>query len=219
MASPKLFLILLAIVLEPTATSFGALVTGDGGDLTIIDDAGNPSNGLRFLDMSFSVGLTSLAAITNAQLTYSNARLATPAEWDDLFAAAGIVSDNVLLSASDGFSLGSSVVLSSTTNYDDGDLKDLLGPTNGTFSAIIWTDPDGSNSSSTTRDYVTLDPNGVVLRSSSITPAQSPIGWLLVSEATAVPEPTTLAVLGIGTVGIAARNRRRRRTHDKSQPL
>ena len=42
----------------------------------IIDDAGNASNGLRYLDMSFSDGLTEADALANAQATYSNARLA-----------------------------------------------------------------------------------------------------------------------------------------------
>jgi hypothetical protein len=57
----------------------------------IIDDVGNPSDGLRFLDMTYSDGLSLAAAIANAQATYANARLATASEFDDLFSAAGIV--------------------------------------------------------------------------------------------------------------------------------
>jgi hypothetical protein len=55
------------------------------GDLNIINDAGNPSDGLRYLDMTYSDGLTQAAALTNAQATYANARLATASEFDDLF--------------------------------------------------------------------------------------------------------------------------------------
>ena len=37
------------------------------GDLNIIDDPGNPSDGLRYLDMTFSDGLTKADALANAQ--------------------------------------------------------------------------------------------------------------------------------------------------------
>ena len=48
------------------------------GNLNIIDDPGNPSDGLRFLELSFSDGLSLTDALTNAQMTYSNAHLARP---------------------------------------------------------------------------------------------------------------------------------------------
>ena len=89
--------LVIAIVLAVPSVTFGAII--DNGDLTIIDDAGNASDGLRFLDMSYSDnvpggdysgGMTAAEALANAQATYANARLATPEEFDDLFAAAGL---------------------------------------------------------------------------------------------------------------------------------
>lgn len=64
------------------------------GDLNIIDDVGNASDGLRFLDMSYSVGRTQADALANARVIYSNARLATVAEWENLFLAAGILTSH-----------------------------------------------------------------------------------------------------------------------------
>ena len=92
------------------------------GDLNIIDDAGNPSDGLRFLDMTFSNGLTLADALTNAQMTYMNARQATPSEFDDLFAAA-----NVPASPNVGFSTG--VTTAGSANPAVGDLALILGYT------------------------------------------------------------------------------------------
>ena len=85
----------VALLVVLPGASFGGLVT-EVGDLNIIDDDGNPSNGLRYLDLTFSLNRTLASALANAQATYSNARLATASEWDDLFAAAGITYDALL---------------------------------------------------------------------------------------------------------------------------
>ena len=108
----------VALLVVLPGASFGGLVT-EVGDLNIIDDDGNPSNGLRYLDLTFSKGRTLASALANAQATYSNARLATPDEWDDLFDAAGITYDG-LLTASDAFETGTSEDISSNVAYDGG---------------------------------------------------------------------------------------------------
>jgi hypothetical protein len=63
------------------------------GDLNIINDAGNPSNGLGFLDLSSTLNLSREEALAHAQTIYPSARLATMIEHDNLFAAAGIAFD------------------------------------------------------------------------------------------------------------------------------
>ena len=67
----------LALAFAWHGASSAALV--EVGDLNIIDDPGNPSDGLRYLDMTYSDGLTLADALANAQATYPNARAATPA--------------------------------------------------------------------------------------------------------------------------------------------
>tara|TARA_R110002096_G_scaffold381363_1_gene575213 strand:- start:2114 stop:2611 length:498 start_codon:yes stop_codon:yes gene_type:complete len=96
----KLFLplALFAILIAPSAIAS----IDEVGDLNIINDMANPSDGLRYLDRSFSDGLSLAHALINAQGSYANARLATPSEWDDLFAAAGITYDGAV-TASDAF--------------------------------------------------------------------------------------------------------------------
>ena len=108
----------VALLVVLPGASFGGLIT-QVGTLNIIVDAGNPSNGLRYLDLDFSTGLTLAGALANAQATYSNARLATPDEWDDLFAAAGITYA-ASLTASDAFETGPTAVISSGVAYDGG---------------------------------------------------------------------------------------------------
>ena len=176
------------------------------GDLNIIDDAGNPSDGLRYLDMSYSDGLTQAAALAAAQVNYANARLATPSEFDDLFAAAGI-SYNGALTVADGFTDGSTAGISSGSNYDGGALRLILGLTNPAGFTNIWTDPDGSSQADTTRDRIILGLTGATVVNSTSLPPNDIIGWLLVSDAASVPEPTTLALM---TLGLAALGLRRR---------
>ena len=75
------------------------------GDLNIIQDTGNPSNRLRFLDLSFSRHLSLADALSNAQTMYSNVRSATASELDDFVATAGIYY-NAGLTASGAFTTG-----------------------------------------------------------------------------------------------------------------
>jgi hypothetical protein len=186
------------------------------GDLNIIVDVSNPSNGLRFLDMSYSDGLGKAAALAAAQNVYANARLATAAEFDDLFAAAGVVYQTGR-TASDSFLVGGDISIvsgtSSTTEPTDL-LINLLGPTNisgGAYELIIWTDPDGNDSTSTTRDYLTIHGkssasnynSGAGQSTVSAASGASYAGWLIVSDAAmaTVPEATSvIAWMILGSV-------------------
>lgn len=180
---------------------------GEVGGLNIIVDAGNPSDGLRYLDMTYSDGLTLVAALTAATAIYPNARLATPTEFDDLFAAAGITYTGSL-TASDGFSVGSSSILSSLAFYDGGTLMNQLGPTDAN-QTLIWTAPDSNSASTTTRDYIGIFASFAALQQFHLSPPNARFGWLIVSDAAQAPAPATLAVLAMGLGGIAVMRRKR----------
>jgi hypothetical protein len=180
------------------------------GDLNIISQFGNASDGLRYLDMSYSDGLTETAALANAQVTYANARLAIATEFDDLFAAAGIGYDQSGEVASDSFLPGSNTILSSGSNYDYGGLSLALGYTYVSYT-YLWTVPDGDQDSATTRDYIRLSPNDVFTANSSAIPgASSVLGWLIVSEAPipTVPAPPALILFAFGLAGLGLAKRR-----------
>ncbi|MFT6437923.1 MAG: hypothetical protein ACJAVI_006005, partial [Candidatus Azotimanducaceae bacterium] len=171
-------------------------------DLNIISQFGNASDGLRYLDMSYSDGLTKTAALANAQGTYANARLAIATEFDDLFAAAGIGYDQSGETASDSFLPGFGHFLSSGSNYDGGLLSLALGHTSP-GQTYIWTVPDGNNSSTTSFDYIHFTSSYVSMDQSSATPANSVLGWLIVSEAPVptVPAPPALILFAFGLAG------------------
>lgn len=74
--------------------SFSATLHADiieEGHLNIIYDPGNNSDGLAYLDLSYSMGMTRSEALANARTDYPNARLATPNEFSDLFDASGLL--------------------------------------------------------------------------------------------------------------------------------
>jgi hypothetical protein len=206
-------LTLVGIVLLVNSTRVdGGII--EVGDLNIINDAGNPSNGLAFLDLSFSDGRTLADALANAQLTYADARKATPSEWNDLFAAAGIGYDSISYHASDGFATGVNLTLSSGANYDGGALSGQLGVTDGGTGSYIWTDPDGSTNTSTTRDFIALRSGTNLAYANQIgqAPPHNSFAWLLVSNsAAAVPEPSSLTMASVITVGALYLRRRRRK--------
>ena len=189
------------------------------GDLNIIDDMTNSSHGLRFLDMSFSVGLDQAAALANAQATYADARLATPGEADDLIAAAGITY-NGASTIEDGWDAGATADISTGANYDAGALQLKLGTTStsGGGSTLFWTDPDGDSSAGSSRDFVFLAPSFLRINNSAATPAGSTVGWLIVSETAAVPEPSTFAVIGLAAIGLAGESTAAGRTRQLSLP-
>lgn len=160
------------------------------GGLNIIQDNGNPSNGLAYLDMTFSTGLTQqAAALANAQLNYPNARLASFGEWDDLFQAAGIIYLGAE-KASDTQFIGPSVIIASGEPVSV--LAKQLGTTHTNLNDVnFWSiNNDGAcSSSSCFRDFMTLtgakaDRTSGIARPTQFdaTPFVSVVGWLIVTE-------------------------------------
>ncbi len=196
--------IFVALMLLSTTLTHAAIV--EVGDLNIIDDSSNPSNGLRYLDLSFSDGLNLADALANAQLTYSDARLATPQEWDDLFAASDIAYSEG--TASDAFTTGAGFNLSLGTNYDGGVLRLALGTTGGSF-AQFWSDPDGSSANSTTLDFISLGPSSASILQNASGPPDAANGWLLVSEPTVIPLPAAAWLFGSSLLGLGLINRKK----------
>ena len=193
--------------------SFAGLTVDEGFNMKLncIRDATNPSDGVCFLDMSYSVGLDLPAALTAAQADYPTARLATPTEWDHMLLAAGISYDGTTL-ASDAFVRGFTETISSGGNYDGGVLATALGATSTGQSILddvfIWSDPDGDLASFTTRDTLFLGgPVGTVSAQVQQLNSQAPqptIGYLLVRP-TAVPEPSSCCLLGLIGIGLGLR--------------
>jgi len=185
----------------------------ESGDLNIINQLGNASDGLAYLDTSFSVGLTASAALTNAQATYADARLATASEFDDLFAAAGISYDGAQ-TASAGFATGpNNDIISSGANYDGGTLAAQLGFTVPGFFTALFTDPDGEGTEATTRDFTILFNDRAQLNSTPLLPGSggqsAQLAFLIVSDtAAAVPVPAGVWLFGsalAGMIGVRAK--------------
>lgn len=157
----------------------GAIV--EVGTLNIINDPGNPSDGLGYLDMSFSDGLTLAAALANAQATHPGARVATPQEWDDLFDGAGI-SVNPAFPPSAAFLVGARELTSNDPGLSA--LIAALGPTGGN-NLIIWSDPDAFFDPLTTREDIEITATAANIDQSNDSPPHSDRGWLLVSDVVA----------------------------------
>ena len=206
----KLTIACVAVILSIPGATFGSII--EVGDLNIIDQAGNASDGLRFLDMTFSDGKNKADALANAQATYSNARLATQYEWDDLFEAAGITY-NGAKKASDAFTVGTTKTISSEDNYDNGILMNQLGKTHGT-KLFIWSDPDGSSSATGTRDRIRLVSDSAKIQQNANKPALGSTGWLIVSAQMApIPEPSSIAMWSaMGIIGLVVARRKRKLT-------
>ncbi len=179
------------------------------GDLNFISHFGNASDGLAFLDMSFSVGFDQADALANARLTYLDARLATPDEFDDLFLAAGVTYSGIY-TASDGFGAGPPVYLTGAADPGAAALVAALGATR-LSDTLVWTDPDGNSALGTTRDFVNVSTSAFTRLSQSPIAGESPVvGWLLVSDSAVVPEPSTGLLVAAGVLGLGFRGRRRR---------
>lgn len=212
----SIFTIVIAIMFP--AVSVGSIV--EVGGLNIINDPTNPSHGLRYLDMSFStddnidfpnaarIGLTEGDALLKAKMTYPNARLATPDEFVDLFAAAGVILQTGR-SVLDAFATGGDYSISnSTANTAIADLIAILGPTfpdntniPNSPSVVIWTDPDGAAG---TRDYLTLNSVPAAGTGQQAGIKKNGFGWLLVSDPIegAVPEASSILTwIGLGMIG------------------
>ena len=183
------------------------------GDLNFISDPGNASDGLAFLDMTFSTGMTQAAALANAQLTYADARLATSSEWNDLFIAAGAIFISGAL-PSDAFAQGGA---GQVTEQDAGvvAIMNALGRTTivgGHDYLAAWSDPDGDRGNHTTRDSIELaviglNGGGTIFFQRTEQPAAGGFGWILVSDAVMVPEPSTGLLVALGRVGLGISRR------------
>ncbi len=79
--------ILAAIALFPVIVH---AEINEEGDLNIISQAGNPSDGLGYLDLTYSFGRTQSEALAAARANYPSARMAKPSEFKDLFNASGL---------------------------------------------------------------------------------------------------------------------------------
>ena len=173
------------------------------GNLNIIDESGNLSDGLRFLDISHSAGLTSEVALSNAAAVYPNVRLATPSEFDDLFEAGGIVYSGSLV-ASDGFGTGPGGTLSLLPRPINS-LGTILDIGAGTGVTSIWTDPEND----ATLDVLNLFA-GVLTPNIEIGPDDGvfvpEVGWLIVTE---IPEPSSLlySIFGLSLLGLRCRKK------------
>ncbi len=206
---PSLRALMLAVV---SATClFSAGVTDatviQVNDLNIIDDPGNPSDGLRYLDITYSHNRTLAQALTAATAVYSNARLATANEMVDLFDAFGIPYTTSPIHAYGTGGAANIFIASNINSVPIQDFVTALGPTRISSvyqSTYLWTDPDGDSSSSSTRDYLwvqnytTSGPGR--LDSARMTqfahdPPNPEIGWLLVSEPDAIPAPSSIVLM------------------------
>ena len=184
------------------------------GNLNIIDDPGNASDGLGYLDLSIAqgVGFTAAQALASAQAIYADARFATPSEFDDLFEAAGVLYDGAL-TAGDAFSTGpDSVFISTGTNWDPGlVLRDQLGFTIPGFASAIWTDPDGSEDPTTTYDFLFLFGTRLQLEHTVAIPeVEGNLSWLIVTELAPVPVPAAAWLFGSALIGMAGARRAKR---------
>ena len=142
----------------------------EAGVLNEINDPTNASDGLRFFDLSVSVGTDDVTALANATALLPDdiVRFASASEWDDLFAASTLTLDGSL-SASDGFGTGATAAISTLGNYNTS-LRDILGITDGISTAYMWTVPDGSTIASTSRDLARLNEGAFMIEQRGETP-------------------------------------------------
>lgn len=186
---------MLRVLLIGTCLSVCAPLPADilqVGDLNIIQQSGNPSDGLRYLDLSLTVGKDFSQAEDSATAAYTNARPATSSEFDHLFEASTLRYDDNSTRLSAGFLPGAGVTISSGSNYNTS-LLNILGPTFDT-GAGIWTDPENSSN----LDLIIFRPTLLEATFLNDTPPISSVAWLFVTsatEATAVPEPSAASGL------------------------
>jgi len=117
----------------------------------------------------------------------------------DLFAAAGVVLATNRL-PSDAFDVGVTDNIA-IEKLEVSDIRAALGPTFSSWT-LLWSDPDGNSSATSTRDYVSLVGETATMHQTMDSPSHDRIGWLLVSESSAaVPEPSSFMLMCLGGFG------------------
>ena len=192
---------LLSLLTVLTICTVGAeskAVIIDGGDYITVD-----SGDLRLYNVILSLNMSAAQAIAAIETTEGDAgrsaRLITSAELDTFFAEAGVHGS---WATNGGWDTGSTV-----TNLTGSGHNVILDSIfEGMSYGFAWTDPDGSNHPSTTRDYLYFKDDSYKMYNVNGTPPGSSIGMLIVTST--VPEPSTALLLGIGLAGLGMRRRR-----------
>lgn len=209
---------MLRVLLISTCLSVCAPLQADileVGDLNIIQQTGNPSDGLRYLDLSLTVGLNLVDAQNSAIAAYPNARLATSSEFDHLFEASTLRYDVNSVTLSAGFLPGAQINISSGANYNTS-LLNILGLTFAT-GAGIWTAPENPLN----RDLIVFRPTQLEATFAADPPISS-VAWLFVTsanDATAVPEPSAASGVLICAAAWMAFKRRSASKTPKGLPV
>jgi len=206
------FLYSLTIVAVIIASRLdGALISiTDNGPTAFGDDSvtWDTEAGLEWLDLTFSVNMSydSVSSQLGPADTFDGWKIATGSEVSTLFSNAGITS------VIDG-----GFIAQATTGPTEA-LIDLVGNTMGPGAeqADGQFDDGGGTLVGRARVYV-ADPGGANSRIDmnwfgfDRTSPNEFAGTWLVRDAHAIPEPTTILLLGVATLGLGCRLRRRRR--------
>jgi len=187
---------------------------GPNNQLNKIEQAGNPSNGLHYLDSSVSSGMTLSEALAVTMDGY-DIRLATQQEWDDLATAGDLIlNDDNTGAHTNGDGLGEvafgikfwTQTISSLPNYDVA-LFDAIGNNHGS-SLRLWTDAANVN----TYDMARFFPDELIVNTNNAfrnNGSKDEVSWLLVAvDVVGVPEPHTLLLASLASLGLTLRRRR-----------
>jgi len=217
----RILIIIIALFLFSFAPSSRAGII-ETGIYNVIDQVGNPSNGLSFLDISFSVGLSREVALANARLLDPLARLATLQEHDYLAAEFGVNFNTSLGNLSQAFTsttVRSSIGLSTTiTSALASSMIDVLGVTRQfagdarqtwVWSPIAHLNPGRYDVWKVTAWQNVFDEFGVQeFGDDAIIFISGHAGYLIIANNQStrdVPEPSSLAIFALGMMGLASR--------------
>ncbi len=151
-------------------------------------------------------------------------------EWNDMWNAAldvqGVDSSELFASGNEIYFIDAADAAKASALLDAWGETASTGPTERRIH--LWTNPDGSGSFSSTRDYLTFYPGdyvqvelqGDVYFGQDGSPFGSlPWSWALVSDSSTatVPEPTSLSLMAmLGGIGVAVRRRCQRTANSQT---